>query len=133
MNISFEPISLVFNEKGELSDFEYNGVFKVRPKLSPLEILECDRDRRELLGNPKAEEQVSQDAVQLGICLSQLKARIADGPSWYKDSFGLRIDFHDTNIIYSLFKAAVDVETKWKENLKKTALEAKEKLMKPNA
>lgn len=131
--ISFEPITLTYSQKGELTEIDYIGTFSVRPKLSPLEVLECDRDRRELLGQPKNDEQVGGDATNLAICLSQLKARIVDGPSWWKDSFGLRFNFHDTNLIYDLFKQVVEVETKWKAELKKTAEEAKAKLLKPNA
>jgi hypothetical protein len=132
MNVSFEPITLVYNCKGETTETDYVGTFTVRPKLSPLEVLECDRDRRELLGSPKEGEQVSGDATNLAICLSQLRARVVDSPGWFKDSFGLRISFHDTNIIYDLFKAVVDIENKWKADLKKTAEEAKKKLTSPN-
>jgi hypothetical protein len=131
--ISFEPITLTYTQKGELTETEYVGTFKVKPKLSPIEVLDCDRDRRELLGSPKNDEQVGGDATNLAICLSQLKARVTDAPSWYKDSFGLRLDFHDTNVIYDLFKEVVAIETKWKADLKKAAEEAKAKLLKPNA
>lgn len=132
MNIDLSPVSLVYGNKGALSQEDYNGVFKIRPKLSPIEVLECDRDRRDLLGNPKNDEQVGADAVNLAICLSQLKIRIVEGPSWWSSTFGLRIDFHDENIIFDLFKQVVEIESKWKENLKKTAEEAKAKFLKPN-
>lgn len=132
MNIVIEPISLIYSCKGELTEETREGVFKVKPKLSAFEILECDRDRRELLGNPKNDEQVSVPATNLAICLSQLRARIVDGPAWYKDSIGLRTDFLDENVIFDLFKKVVEIETQWKENLKKTAQEAKDKLTKEN-
>ncbi len=52
--------------------------------------------------------------------LSQVKARIVDAPSWYKDSRDL-LDFVDSNTIIELFTKLMAVENEYRARLTKSA------------
>jgi hypothetical protein len=113
----------------------YMGTFKFRCSLTPIQVIEANRDYRELLG--KDPLNADPDAENLAYSLSQLRQRVISAPPfWNKDGHrfgGAKVD--DVNVILLVLKAAIASEFKYREELKerhqssliklKQALEAK--------
>lgn len=94
----------------------FRGQFKVKCILSPLEFVRCDSMYRELLGkvNPQlATEYVS----QLSYAMSQLKHRIMECPTWFRDeSTGVKGNVDD-KVLLHVFDKSVEAEAQYREGI----------------
>ncbi len=115
-----EPISFFFTSQGEASNQTWAGDFKVKPVLSFAGLAQADLARRQFMGFPDNENTVAEEIRNLAVMLSQVKARIVDAPSWYKDSRDL-LDFVDSNTIIELFTKLMAVENEYRARLTKSA------------
>lgn len=107
----------------------YKGQFKVKCILSPLEYINSDSTYRELLG--KTNPQFASDYVsQLAYALSQLKYRIIDSPSWYRnESSGIHGSSVDDKILLHVFEKTIECEEKYREGMEKRYKEAKKEVI----
>lgn len=116
------------NEIGEETGMPYSGEFKIKTTLTRMDRFIADRRRRELLGgdNPDQAAPVLQsDAFMLG----QLAVRVLAAPKWWTDSLGGTL-LEDGNVIDKVFEMAIIKEKERKDQLKKQAQEALDKLAK---
>jgi hypothetical protein len=108
----------------------YMGTFKFRCVLSPLQIIEADRDYRDLLGpNPAMVDPLAEN---LAYALSQLKQRVVQAPPFWTETqarFG-GAHIKDTNVIDLALKAAFEAEIKYREELKENHKAATDRLRK---
>jgi len=111
-------VEISFSEHGELSGTTWAGTFKVRPVLSFSGIAQADADRRRFVGNPESMGSVSEEVANIAVMLSQVKARVADAPPWFRETSYLA-DLIDGNVLISLFSKVMDVEKNYREALTK--------------
>lgn len=94
----------------------YKGLFKFRTVLSPIQLIEADRDYRELLG--KNAEFAETHVENMAYTLTQLKHRILSAPPFWND--GSRFPgghIRDDEIISAVYEAAVISEKKFRDLL----------------
>lgn len=90
------------NERGDVNDEIYSGLFKIKAFLSPRDVLKIDEFRRSYLG--QGAENASQDALATAQALAELNVRILESPQfWVDNQRGL--DLEDQNIIATLWRA----------------------------
>lgn len=112
---------------GEESLNPYVGDFTVKTLLSMRDKFRADELRRLYLGiNP---DSASASAIGEAMVLAQLNVRIVEGPDWWNNSDG-GLSLSDNNVIGEIFKLALDKENERKNDLKKKANEATDKLKK---
>lgn len=108
----------------------YQGVFKLRTGITPMQEIEADRDYRELLG--KNTELISSHIENLAYALTQLKQRVISGPPFWFDGIskfpGSQV--RDKEIIEKVFEASVVAETKYRKMLQEKHKLSVEKLAK---
>ena len=96
----------------------YQGTFKFRCALTPMQELEADRDYRELLG--KNAEFANTRSENLAYTLSQLRQRVIQGPPFWNDGTsrfpGGQIK--DSEILEVVLEASVQAEIKYREQLR---------------
>lgn len=95
----------------------YMGTFKFRCVLSPLQIIDADRDYRDLIGNQPS--LVSETADNLAFSLSQLKQRVIVSPSFWTENSGRFPGggVKDFEIISKVLEAAFLAENKYRRLL----------------
>jgi hypothetical protein len=102
----------------------YMGLFKFRCFLTPLQIVEADKDFRDLLG-PNAAFAAS-NAENVAYALAQLRQRIVSAPPFWTEGAGRYggggIKDHD--ILDLVLEAAVTAEIKFRADLTKRHEEA---------
>jgi len=106
----------------------YMGTFTFRCVLSPLQIIEADRDYRDLLGpNPAMVDPVAEN---LAYALSQLKQRVIKSPPFWTEQAARFGGAHikDTNVLDYVLKASFESEIKYREELKENHRKATERL-----
>ena len=106
----------------------YMGNFQFRCVLSPLQIIDADRDYRDLLGpNPAL---ANATAEGLAYALSQLKQRIIKSPPFWTETAARFGGSHvkDTNVIDLVLRAAFQAEIKYRQELKEDHLKATARL-----
>lgn len=59
----------------------------------------------------------------IAIALATLRAKLTDGPAWWKDSEG-GATLIDENVVFKLFDECNKMEAAWREDLKKAGEEA---------
>jgi hypothetical protein len=95
----------------------YQGVFKFKTVLSPIQQVEADRDYRELLG--KNAEFVSTYIENIAYALAQLKQRVVSAPPFWFDGIskfpGSQVK--DLEVVEKVLEAAVAAETKYRKML----------------
>lgn len=116
-------VSVTGDESGE----KWNGVFKVKTRLSHRDALVRDQLLRDFIGKQPGEP--SQLARDLATIFSELGARVLDAPSWWT-SAGNGLDLEDTNVILEVYSKAIEAEKAAKEELKGKAEESKASLKK---
>lgn len=96
----------------------YQGVFKFRTLLSPLQEIEADRDFRDLLG--KNAEFASTHIETLAYAVAQLRYRVISGPPFWFDGVskfpGSQVK--DQEILQAVFEAAAAAELKYRKIIK---------------
>lgn len=110
----------------------YMGVFKFKTLLTPMEIMQIDRDYRELIG-PTAPTLVDNTVNNLAFCASQLKHRIIKSPPFWDDGNtrypGTQIKGGEDLLVFVL-EAAILAETTYKESLQDKLKESLKKIQK---
>ncbi len=103
----------------------FKGMFKVKCVLNPLEYIGADAMYRELLG--KTNPQYASDYVsKLCYTISQLKYRVMDSPSWFKNTkIGVDGGHIDDAILFFILDKAVDCEIQFREGVQKKYEEAR--------
>lgn len=121
----------------------YQGLFTFRTVLSPMHLIEADRDYRDLLG--KNAEFAATHVENLAYTLTQLNQRIIKYPPFWNDGVAKFPGSHirDLEVIQAVYEASVVAETKFRAQLKekhkasieriKEALEEQERLDKEDA
>lgn len=105
----------------------YQGEFKFRTALNPLQEITADREYRDLMGSNEA--QAPTRIKNLAYALTQLKYRVLEAPHFWVDGSHLPgSQVKDIEIIELVFQAAMLSETKYKALIAERQLEAIEKL-----
>jgi hypothetical protein len=106
----------------------YQGTFKFRTGLSPLQEIEADRDYRDLLG--KNAEFAATHIENLAYSLAQLRQRVVAGPPFWFDGIskfpGSQV--RDAEVLQEVFEAAVASEVKYRNTVKEKHKAAIQKL-----
>jgi hypothetical protein len=112
-------------EVGEDSSQTFMGTFKVKCILSPLEFIDADRLRRELLGS--FSEISSEHVRNITVALSQLQYRVVMCPEFWKNP---RINggHVDENVINVIFEKAVEAQELFKAQKLKAMIDMQTKL-----
>jgi hypothetical protein len=104
-----------FEHVGSDSGHKYEGRFTVLCSLNVGQKHAMALEKTRLLGNyPNPTD----DLAGLAIVLSNLRAKIIDGPEWYKQSNGGAL-IDDEDALVALYRKIQDAEFEWKEELKK--------------
>lgn len=114
MNLPNKEKTFHFEFEGA-SGIKYEGRFTVLCSLNVGQKHAMALEKTRLLGsypNP------TDDLAGLAIVLSNLRAKIVDGPEWYKQSNGGSL-IEDEDTLISLYRRIQDAELEWKEELKK--------------
>lgn len=104
------------NHQGQVGG-TYLGIFKFRTFLTPAQILEADRDFRELLG-PSAQFAATH-AENIAYSLAQLKQRIIESPPFWRDGnsrFG-GASIKDIDCLDLVLEASIVSEVKYRKML----------------
>jgi hypothetical protein len=108
----------------------YMGTFKFRCYLTPIQMIEADRDYRFLLGD-HSPNLASETVENYAYSLAQLKQRVVQAPPFWND--GSRFpggNVKDKEIIALVFEAAIQAELKYRSQLEKRHKLQLEKLSK---
>jgi hypothetical protein len=124
LNLENESLLFKSNEAGDATGEFYEGIFEVRKVLTPAQKSMADFERRAFLGNPAASEDIDPQVAELAFAIGQIKARVVKGPKWFHDSNGLK-NFLDQNVMIQLANEILEVELKFKKDLKEKAEQAK--------
>jgi hypothetical protein len=125
--LSNEQLYFKSTEPGNVTGEVYEGVFEVRKVLTPTQKSMADFERRAFLGNPGTNEDIDPEVAELAFAIGQLKVRIVKGPKWFTESNGLK-SFLDQNVLIELTKQVLEIELKFKTDLKAKADKAKQSL-----
>ena len=119
--------TFAINEVGEKSGNPYTGTFVVKTMLTRRDGFTADAIRRNIVGvDPQnASPSIAGEAFMLG----QLSVRIIDAPKWWEESDG-GMDLADVNVIATIFKEAMDAESKRLKKLEEETKIALKKLKK---
>jgi len=116
--------------KHQVFDFEhttdlgkkYDGTFTVRCSLNIGQKHALELEKTRLLGNYAAP---SAGLEGLAIVLSNLRAKVMDGPNWWMQSSG-GANIEDEDALVALYRKLEETETKWKTDLLDKAKKAQE-------
>lgn len=103
---------------GDITGKKYEGLFTVRCVLNmgQKHLMELERSR--LLGNYA---NPTDELAGIAMILASLRAKIVDGPEWWKQSAGGN-NLSDDNILLEVFNKISDAEIQWKKTVKEKAL-----------
>lgn len=106
--------------KGETTDLQYKGTFTARCVLNIANRHAMELEKTRLMAdyaNP------SNGLAGIAIALSSIRAKITDGPAWWKNS-DAGANLIDENIIFILYDECNKLESAWRKELKKDGEEA---------
>lgn len=115
MDLPSKEITFDFEHIGEDTGQKYDGRFTVLCSLTVGQKHALALEKTRLLGNYA---NPTDDLAGLAIILANLRAKIIDGPNWWKQSNGGN-NIEDESTLVSLYRNLQEAELKWKENLKK--------------
>ena len=108
-----------FEAIGESTGFDYKGSFTIKCILTMAEKHQMEVEKSRLMAdlrNPTI------DLLEMAISLSEARARIIQGPAWWKESnYGQ--DLLDSEVLITLANKCLNEETEWKKSLVKKAEE----------
>lgn len=106
------PISAIGKQSGET----FQGSFKVKCFLTPIDLIKADRLYRELLGEITP-HLATTEAQNLCFALSQLKYRIVKAPAGWKNQ---EIDggHLDTNVVIEVLNKAIEAQSMYQKRSK---------------
>lgn len=108
----------------------YMGTFKFRCYLTPIQMIEADRDYRFLLGETSP-TLASETIENYSYSLAQLKQRVVQAPPfWFDGSRFPGGNVKDKEIIALVFEAAIQSELKYRSKLEEKHKSQLEKLSK---
>lgn len=122
MNLPKNEKTFYFQEQGETTYKNYEGQFNVKCALSMADkhALEIEQTRLTLdLQNP------SPDLLAISRVVANLKIRVIDGPSWFKDVIS-NLDILDANIIFDIYGKCLESADEWHKEVKELANPKKE-------
>lgn len=105
---------------GETTNLQYKGTFTAKCVLNIAGKHSLELEKTRLMAdyaNPSA------GLAGIAIALATIRAKIVDGPAWWKDS-DMGSTIMDENVIFKMYDECNRVEASWRESLKKTAEEA---------
>ncbi len=105
--------------KGDYSNEEWAGAFKMKTRLSYRETLKQDQIRRELLG-PDPTNNASEDAKGIAQVFSFLGVYLISAPRWWTESNN-GLDMADNNVAPEVYQKAIE---KLAESIKEREAEA---------
>lgn len=122
MDIPSRETSFYFKDKGERTRKNFEGTFTVKALLTQQEIVDVGM----LLDQySRGSKTLPQGVALLNRAFAELDVRIIKAPSFWKDSNQGR-DLLDTNIVFGVYKAAMDAETEYDKKLDEAAKQADE-------
>ena len=107
--------------KGDETEKDYEGLFKVKTKLSIKERLKEDEVRRSLLGVDS--QNAGNEAVLIASAVAYLAVRLVETPDWWKASEG-GLKLEDSNVLATVNNTAMAEIAKEYQKLSKKAEEA---------
>jgi hypothetical protein len=105
---------------GDTTGIQYKGTFTARCVLNISSRHSLELEKTRLMAdyaNPSA------GLAGIAIALSNIRARIVEGPAWWKDS-NAGADIIDENVLFHLYSECNRVESLWRKELKKNGEEA---------
>lgn len=111
--------------KGDETEKDYEGLFKVKTKLSIKERLKEDEIRRSLLGVDS--QNAGNEAVLIASAVAYLAVRLVETPDWWKASEG-GLKLEDSNVLAVVNNNAMAEIAKEYQKLAKKAEEAQVEL-----
>jgi len=127
MDIPSREHTFYFKDKGERTRRVFEGNFTVKALLTQQEIVDVGM----LLDQySRGSKTLAQGAALLNRAFAELDVRIVKAPAFWKDS-GQGRDLLDTNIVFGVYKAALDSEEAYDKKLEEAAKEAEEFTSKP--
>lgn len=109
--------SFDFQHEGGLTGFQYSGTFTVRCVLNINLKHQVELDKTRLMSDMK---NPTERLEAISTALAELKARIIEGPAWWKDSNG-GLTILDEDVIALLYAKCQDTELEWRKDLKAKA------------
>jgi len=115
--------SFDLDHKGAVTGVEYKGSFTVRCVLNVGQKHSVELEKSRLMADQR---NPTNGLISLAVALAEIRGRLVDSPSWWKDSKAAT-DFIDDDVVYEVFNRCLDMEDQWKTELKKNAEEAASK------
>jgi hypothetical protein len=125
MAFEISPVTFTISVIGDVSGEKYEGSFKTKPVLTHAEQLGRDAIMRDLLG-PNPLQAQNRPTSQAGI-LAECRVRLLDSPAFWKDSGG-GLNLYDENVIVAVYDRILEIEEKFKKDIKDRAEKAKQSL-----
>jgi len=120
------PVEFSINVTGTSGEV-FKGVFKVKPRLNPREVLQQDQIRRDLLGGGPKNAEPSQAASSTASVYSKIWAHLIEAPSWWKDAQN-GIELLDEEPIVKVYDEIVRIEKEHIDAVKAAGVKAAEAL-----
>jgi hypothetical protein len=109
--------------KGKFTGKTYpQSTWTAKTMLAPLERIQIDRIRREILGGTNPQH-ADQEAYNIADFIANCQVRLVDSPTWWKD-LGRGIEVKDMDVLAQVADAAVKVERDVLEEVSKEGDEA---------
>jgi hypothetical protein len=102
---------------GETTFKHYEGQFTVRCVLNMGQKHAMELERTRLLGNYA---NPTEELSGIAIIFASLRAKVTDGPEWWKQSVS-GTTIKDENVLIDIYGKAVKAETEWREKVKEMA------------
>ncbi len=116
------PVSFMVDVEGDVTGHRYDGTFKIKPILTHAEQLMRDIIMRDLLG-PNPKDGSIRAVSQAGI-IAEIRVRCVETPSWWKDARD-GLSLYDENVIATIYDKCLEIDAKWKEDVKSKSDKAK--------
>ena len=115
MDLPLKERTFEFDHVGGDTAKEYKGRFTVLCTLNVGQKHSLALEKTRLLGNYA---NPTDDLAGLAIILANLRAKVVDGPEWWKQSQG-GATIEDEDALVTLYRKVQEAEFEWKEELKK--------------
>lgn len=102
---------------GDTSGKRYEGQFSVRCVLNMGQKHAMELEKTRLMGNHSSP---TDELIGYAVLFANLRAKIMDGPEWWKQSIG-GSNIMDENVLVAVYNKILDAEVQWKEKVKEMA------------
>ena len=117
MDLPSKEKTFDFDYTAELTNKRYDGRFTVLCSLNIGQKHAMALEKTRLLGSY---QNPTDDLFGFAIILSNLRAKVIDGPEWWKQSRG-GSTIEDEDVLVQLYNKVQEAESQWKENLRQKA------------